>query len=937
MVLINLSSNELRDPAKFTNTFSEGFVIKPNSYICLISASVVEDLTNASITIAAGAVMGVRYDAYNVFNAIINANETNYKLAVFVAHLNTLFGAFNYLGRRFHADLQSNADGDIVVAFQLYKVDDDATNYLRYIFPTNTLDGTQMPEQATNWLGGGFDGLVADPDAPGLVKGEVDEAFDNIMGLRPVGSVAGRSEVFLFDNKLTNTLSGSTQEYQLTNQPNHATISPLVYHNSSLGHVNLYTNDDWPWTSYTIANNVSTERGADPDTYYWELAAAQCNIDNATNTLIDGFDGNAPYNIVLTESGRMIGQLTDTAGNVDNVFDDFWTTGMQVRIGNVDCPTAPYNSIPYIHAYDYDGLAAWIPNQVAWTTGTGSTALTYNTRTILPYCGTNLLYRNVNAQSKAQFLDAWTSTATNRRGSSSAMGCWLSRGLNDRTYDAQTHCQYKDNGLNEAITDITYGGNASDFTKDIVLFQRVDTITPEPPTAISSKRNIIDIPSGHPGVGSSVFTGTGVNLVSFLFRLRNDNTIVTGAGQFSMCVMGGVQRDNTTKTPFIFLHPQSFTSGSVMDVTIHDSLGSPTNITLEDPTATRIDIAYDTWYYFAYQDNGVGGAASASCSITDLTTGTIFSKTLSPTNYGIPHITSIGGACRDNDVAFQGAENYMFGHIADFRLYSKPFRAGLAVADWDAKVAALRAGYYAGTFTSSFMEMPTLKEVYVNSETKYATIQQPSPDYESTNAPMVLANQVRSATDIPNGYYVIQDVFIAQNIKMNFANRDKTLAASAYTDKGNGLVNAASLNDEFDLPSYDAVNQRAIQEYVGNTQNGIQHPFFDELGEVNDLALDDEVFNVEVTNLPHRTLNGKNRSYDKTIYQLPVEQGLEKNNLKITEHSPASKVWIPLNNPGEIPCNQLDIQISKEDGKKADNLQPDTHISIQIETRDGIL
>lgn len=937
MVLINLSSNELRDPAKFTNTFSEGFVIKPNSYICLISASVVEDLTNASITIAAGAIMSVRYDAYNCMTQIINVNETNYKLHAFVAHLNTLFSAKAYLGRRFNAELTSNNDGDIIVAFQLYKVDDDGTNYLRYIFPTNTLDGTQMPEQATNWLAGGFDGLVNDPDAPGTIKGAVDEAFDNIMGLRPVGDVGGRDELFLFDNKLTNTRAGFTQEYQLTNQPNHATISPLVYHNSSLGHVNMYTNDDWPWTSYTIANNVSTERGADPDTYYWEIALAECQIDNATNTFVNGFDGIPPYNIILAENGGMICQLTDVNGNADNVFNDFWTTGMQLRIGNVDCPTAPYNSIPYILAYDYDGLAAWIPNQVAWTTGAGASALTYNTRDILPYCGTNLLYRNVNAQSKAQFLDAWTSTATNRRGSSSAMGCWLSRGLNDRTWDAQSHCFYRDNGLNEAITDVTYGGNASDFTKDIVLFQRVDTITPEPPTAISSKRNIIDIPSGHPGVGSSVFTGTGVNLVSFLFRLRDDNTIVTGVGQYTMCLMGGVQRDNTTKTPFIFVMPQRSVSGSVMDVSIHDSLGSPTNITLEDPAANRIDIQYDTWYYFAYQDNGAGGAASANCSITDLTTGTIYSKLLSPTNYGIPHITTIGGACRDNDVAFQNAENYMYGHIADFRLYSKPFRAGLAVADWDAKVAALRAGYYAGTFSSSFMEMPTLKEVYVNSETKYATIQQPAPEVDSTNAPMVLANSVRSGSDIPNGYYVLQDVFIAQNIKMPYNLRDRTLAESAYTAKGNGLVNAESLANEFDLPSYDAVNQRAIQEYVGNTQNGIQHPFYNELGEVNDLALDDEVFNVEVVNLPHRTLNGKNRSYDKTIYQLPVEQGIEKNNLKITEHSPASKVWIPLNNPGEIPCNQLDIQISKEDGTKADNLKPDTHLSIQIETRDGIL
>jgi len=937
MVLITLSSNELRDPAKFTNTFSEGLVIKPNSYICLISGSVVEDLTNASITIAAGAVMSVRYDAYNCFTATLNVNETNYKLAAFVTHLNSLFTGKNYLGRRFNAELQSQG-GDLVIAFQLYKVDDDGTNYLRYVFPTNTLGGTEMPLQATNWISGGFDGTVNVAGFPDLAKGEVDTAFNNVMGLRPVGSAAGRGEIFLFDTKMRNTLNGATEfRYFNTDQPNHATVSPLTYFNSSLGRLGLDNNEDWTWTSYTISNNISTTRGADPNQVYWSMMLADTLIPNDTNTLTSVLDNNPCYDIQLYENGRFVCILADTNGSLDNVYDDFFTIGTQVRIGNIDCDVAPYNSIPFIHAYDWDGLAAWIPNQVTWTTGTGSTALTYNTRTILPYCGTNLMYKDIVTKTKAQFLDSWSSTTTNRRGSSSAMGCWLSRGLNDRTYDAQTHSRYRDNGLSEAIESTTYGGAASDFTKDVVLFRRVDTITPEPPTANSSKRNIIQIPVGTPGPGSSVFTGTGINLVSFLFYLKDDSTVVTGAGQHAMCLMGGVQRDNTTKTPFIQVNAVPSISGAIQDCTIYDSLGSPTNFTLSDSLGARIDIQYDNWYYFAYNDNGGSGAASAKCSITDLTNSVIYENIISPTNYGIPHITTIGGACNDNDAAFQNNENYMFGHVADFRLFSKPFRAGLTINDYDNQIFALRGGYYAGTFSDIFMAKPTLKELYVNSETKYATIQQPAPEQESTNAPFVLANQVTSTTDIPNGFYVIQDAFIAQNIKMKFADRDKNLEVGSYTNKGNGLVNASSLNAEFDLPSYDAVNERAIEVYDGSTELGIQHPFYNELGEVNDLALDDEVFNVEVTNLPHRTLNGKNRSYDKTIYQLPLEAGIEKNNLKITEHSPASKVWIPLNNPGEMPINQLDIQISKENGQKADNLQPDTHVVIQIETKNEIL
>ena len=59
-MLINLSSNGELDPAKFSNSFSEGMVIKPNSFVCLVSASVVEDLNNTVITIAANTFVTLR-------------------------------------------------------------------------------------------------------------------------------------------------------------------------------------------------------------------------------------------------------------------------------------------------------------------------------------------------------------------------------------------------------------------------------------------------------------------------------------------------------------------------------------------------------------------------------------------------------------------------------------------------------------------------------------------------------------------------------------------------------------------------------------------------------------------------------------------------------------------------------------------------------------
>ena len=57
---------------------------------------------------------------------------------------------------------------------------------------------------------------------------------------------------------------------------------------------------------------------------------------------------------------------------------------------------------------------------------------------------------------------------------------------------------------------------------------------------------------------------------------------------------------------------------------------------------------------------------------------------------------------------------------------------------------------------------------------------------------------------------------------------------------------------------------------------------------------------------------------------------------EIVEMSPPSKVWIPLNNPGSLPLNRLDVQISKLDGKKA-TLNNSTTVVIQVENDKALL
>ena len=91
-MLVTLSSEGETDHAKFTNYFNDSVIIQPNSYVCFISGSIVENLSNSSIEVAAGTTMTVRFDPYNIVQKVITAVKRDYLVTEFVNLLNSLFG-----------------------------------------------------------------------------------------------------------------------------------------------------------------------------------------------------------------------------------------------------------------------------------------------------------------------------------------------------------------------------------------------------------------------------------------------------------------------------------------------------------------------------------------------------------------------------------------------------------------------------------------------------------------------------------------------------------------------------------------------------------------------------------------------------------------------------------------------------------------------------
>ena len=82
-MLFTISSNGENDHAKFSNYFNDSLIIKPNSFICYIQGSVVEDINGTVIVIPANTTMTLRFDPLNQFTATITTVEKIYSIREF--------------------------------------------------------------------------------------------------------------------------------------------------------------------------------------------------------------------------------------------------------------------------------------------------------------------------------------------------------------------------------------------------------------------------------------------------------------------------------------------------------------------------------------------------------------------------------------------------------------------------------------------------------------------------------------------------------------------------------------------------------------------------------------------------------------------------------------------------------------------------------------
>ena len=454
---------------------------------------------------------------------------------------------------------------------------------------------------------------------------------------------------------------------------------------------------------------------------------------------------------------------------------------------------------------------------------------------------------------------------------------------------------------------------------------------------------------------------------SFMFNKLAETMIPANLDANIRTVIGG----NNNRVLQLFLN-QSNAAGFDYELTL--SSGAAVNGTLLDAGGNRINIrssdnndgyTYNTCLrYFGdviksfrleisecYKAVGAPAVHTLYTTVTTTIAGPIASY------------NSIGGINPLEDVTLTNYNDYSpLTYISNIRIFQSNLRAD-NTQGWGEEILAVQgamsiAPSYAEVnrwFTQRPGAFPPLIDFYPNATNEFIvpTVQQGTQDpYNNVGFPNsaqnvgVFLSKPDSIAPLDLTSPIINNLFIPACQIMRDSRRVKTLPTDAYADIGQGLVETDTpvgkgIADVLDFINPDpdpAGNLIQIPRVLAPNPTAPDDWTSKITADADVSLVDNEAMNVEITNLTHRTLNGANKSYDKTIYQIPtIAFTSEIGNQEIVEFSPPSKVWIPLDNAMEIPLNKLDVLIATVDGKKVETLSQETNISIQIEDNVALL
>jgi len=325
-----------------------------------------------------------------------------------------------------------------------------------------------------------------------------------------------------------------------------------------------------------------------------------------------------------------------------------------------------------------------------------------------------------------------------------------------------------------------------------------------------------------------------------------------------------------------------------------------------------------------------------------MTGATLYDGFATPPALTFDRLADLEGIAGRNSVSTDST-HFFAGSIGQVRIYNWPHSlteaslpSGLGV-DFVTELGT----QFIGQFDSEIVNLePERTNLFNDQDRKYAVIgnyNMSNNTNETSNYCPVFYNVVDPASTViynNNHYPDLVDLYNIPNMRLPIAQNYEdveNLAIEAYTGEGSGIVLLNALQPIFQVVNEDNVNQRAILPYTWYNP-GHAHPYAEFEIDVVDSVIEDQVLRICLDNLPVQSWNGKNGNISKCIYQV-VSEKLEDANLQyrnVIVNVP-QKVWIELNNPGDIVLNSIDVSIRDINDVVEINMVGYTNLMIEIQ------
>ena len=866
-MIINLSSNGENNHANFINQFTDNIVIKPNSKICLTRVSLVRDGKQTKVTIPAGTTMSFRYTPYDVKTEIINVADTTYTAETLTTRLNALFGGLKSFNYTFEARATDTGD----------TIEIEFTSYLdNAIWQNTTLQ----------------DFIFTDGDK----ERQMNIASAKLIsgGTIPTGNINSDLELRSVLWSTSNATAGFGAKWGnnytvITNQGNKNAFN--MYNSGGNQYGSSFVTIVNP--TFTATQEIRIGPGVYDDVADdYSLIPIPGNLGN-NNWYLQLFFGASNNNDI--QNGllymAMYNNETETQEIVDN--GQPWYCGDTVEIyvdGVTGDGTEPIGELFTFNAkcHSRDGLIGWIPSGLSGTK-----------------------FWNVETPSYMSPSDYWMKYGDDLDAledfwdGNKMYGARLGRGI-DETQIVKETVEYLTK-VGVASVPITYSSVPAGL-RGVGNFPFYRAYT-----TLSGVSNNVDI-GCHTAIGTTGLPIENVpTLFTCVFQLQDKSAFTT----------------NTIRT--LFAGPTQNiikidTAGAAYDLEITEKDGTNSLINLVDGGAVRIDFNNTSNYFLSVKSYGFSINPQVDIIITDLTNNVDYTGTATLAGSGMDNILHIGG----NPASLLNTY-YLHGFLGDFRFYQKPADITGDITYWDNTVTYLKT-YYDDTgldlSEKAYFGANRTYNIYTDSEKKYGNYG--SADHTNTMTPAVM--RVGGDTIYDTAGYNFSDIFFFPMQTMPDANRDTSLIVDAYNYAGVGIVSSNELNDVLDIKDYDETTQTVLQVQTSPSgQDTIDNPIFSTKSGIEQVDIDDKIFNVQIKNLPHRNYNGAISNFDKTIYQIgSLINAKTVEDKRVIEIYPPQKVFTELENAGDIVLNQLEVMITDELNIVETDLKANTNLTIEI-------